>query len=137
MDLCLWFTKTKQYEEYKIKKMNNNLKNALVVVGLAVGAFLLLSWTKKTQQAPKQLTDAEKDALFEAATTYYRGGAAPPIEVEQEFQRTRDEAMSKIKAMGLEKELADYLAKKQAEAEERERLYGPEPIPNMSAPMGL
>ncbi len=116
--------------------MNKNLKNALIVVGLAVGAFMLLSWRKKPQ-APAQLSDAEKQSLFESATTYYRGGAAPPIEVEQEMQRVRDEAMSKIKALGLEKELADYIAKKQAEAEERERLYGPQPdIPSAGPMMG-
>lgn len=116
--------------------MEKNMKNGLIVVGLAVLAFMLISWNKKPKtEAPKPLSDEEKEAIFAAATTYYRGGAAPPIEVEQEFQRTRDEAMSKIKALGLENELAAYLAKKQAELEENERLYGPQPdLP--SAPMG-
>lgn len=112
------------------------MKNGLIVVGIAVLAFMLISWNKKPKtEVPKTLTEEEKNALFAAATNYYRGGAAPPIEVEQEFQRMRDEAMSKIKALGLEKELAEYVAKKQAEAEERERLYGPEPNLPSAGPM--
>lgn len=112
------------------------MKNGLIVVGLAVLAFMLISWNKKPKtEAIKPLSDEEKETLFAAATTYYRGGEAPPIEVEQKFQRTRDEAMSKIKALGLENELATYLAKKQTELEENERLYGPQAI-LPSAPMG-
>lgn len=110
--------------------MNKNVKTAIVVVGVALAAFMLLSWTKKPseQTAEPVIKDEEKDQLFAAATRSYRGGAAPSQFMLDELEKGRNEALAKIKAMALEAEFEAWMKQKQAEAEERERLYGPEPL---------
>lgn len=110
--------------------MNKNVKTAIVVVGVALAAFMLLSWTKKPseQMAEPVIKDEEKEGLFSAATNYYRGGIQPSKFLLDELEKSRNEALAKIKAMALEAEFEAWKKQKQAEAEERERLYGPEAL---------
>jgi len=93
--------------------MNKNIKNALVVVGIAVSAILLLSWAKPKRETPAStpgITEDEKLELFISANSGRSGGAAPSPEVYERYERRRNEALARIAELGLEDEYRKYLS---------------------------
>jgi hypothetical protein len=87
--------------------MNKNVKTAVIVVGIAVLAFMLMSFSKK-KTAKTELSAEEKNALFETA----RGpqfGTQPPDDIFQQIEKERAEALEKIKALNLQAEYEAYL----------------------------
>lgn len=92
--------------------MNKNIKNALIVVGIAAAALLLLSWAKPKKPVPEPsvLSEDEKKTLFMSANRGYTGGAAPPQEILDEIEKERNAALAKISELGLDAEYRSYLA---------------------------
>ena len=88
--------------------MDKKMKSALLVVGVAALAFLLLSFRKKPVAAPvSSLTQQEKDVLFDEAMGY-RGGAAPSDEMLEQFRMRMEAALKKISELGLQAEFDAY-----------------------------
>ena len=93
--------------------MNKNVKTAVIVVGIAVLAFMLMSFSKKPAAAT--LSDEDKNNLFATAKGRPRGGAYIQLSEEQEMaqnaarEKEYNEAMQKIKEYGLEAEFEAYL----------------------------
>ena len=88
--------------------MDKKVKSALLVVGVAALAFLLLSFRKKpTEATASTLTQQEKDILFDEAIGY-RGGAAPSDEMMEEFRIRMEAALKKIADLGLQAEFDAY-----------------------------
>jgi hypothetical protein len=90
------------------------------VVGIAVLAFALMSFAKKSAvKAP--LSDEEKNNLFATAKGPQPRGAQMALTEEQEMalqaeiQKERDYAMQKIKEYGLEAEYEAYLKSRENE----------------------
>jgi len=86
--------------------MNNNIRNAVIVVAIAVLAFSLMSFTKKTTKT--ELSAEEKTALFETAKGP-QFGTRPPDDILQEVEKASAEALEKIKALNLQAEYEAYL----------------------------
>lgn len=89
--------------------MEKNVKSALVIVGIAALAFLLMSFSTKKGQVVTPLSEEEKLKLFEEANSYYRGGAAPSDEILANYEKTRTEALAKLKQLGLEAEFQAWV----------------------------
>ena len=77
--------------------MNKQVKAAVWVVGIAVGAYLL--WYNISFL--KGMTQEKKDELFRIASGGLRGGAAPRPEIEEQIQQQEQEALMKIERLGL------------------------------------
>jgi hypothetical protein len=99
--------------------MNKNVKTAVIVVGIAVLAFMLMSFSKKPAAAT--LSDEDKNNLFATAKGPQPRGAQMALTEEQEMalqaeiQKERDYAMQKIKEYGLEAEYEAYLKSRENE----------------------
>jgi peptidoglycan hydrolase CwlO-like protein len=87
--------------------MNKNVKTAFIVVGIAVLAFMLMSFSKKPAAAAT-LSDEEKNNLFETAKGP-QFGTQPPDDILQQIEKERAEALEKIKALNLQAEYEAYL----------------------------
>lgn len=90
--------------------MNKNIRNGLIVVGVAALIYILL-----TSNKPVTLTEQEKVDLFEKARGY-RGGVAPSLEMQQQFEKSATEAQKKIDELKLRSEYEAYLKSKENEA---------------------
>ena len=77
--------------------MNKQVKAAVWVVGIAVGAYLLWYNISFLKGVPQE----KKDELFRIASGGLRGGAAPPPEIEDQIQQQEQEALMKIERLGL------------------------------------
>ncbi len=101
--------------------MNKNVKTAVIVVGIAVLAFMLMSFSKKPAATPATLSDEDKNLLFATAKGPQPRGAQMALTEEQEMalqaeiQKERDYAMQKIKEYGLEAEYEAYLKSRENE----------------------
>jgi len=97
--------------------MNKNVKTAVIVVGIAVLAFMLMSFSKKPAAAAT-LSDEDKNLLFATAKGPQPRGAQMALteELQAEIQKERDYAMQKIKEYGLEAEYEAYLKSRENEA---------------------
>jgi len=95
--------------------MDKKMKSALLVVGVAALAFLLLSFRKKPEVAPvSALSQQEKDVLFNEAMGF-RGGTYPDVdpydgreEFLEKFQMRKEAALKKISELGLQAEFDAY-----------------------------
>ncbi len=87
--------------------MNKNVKTAFIVVGIAVLAFMLMSFSKKPAAAAT-LSDEEKNNLF-ATAKGPQFGTQPPDDILQQIEKERAEALEKIKALNLQAEYEAYL----------------------------
>jgi peptidoglycan hydrolase CwlO-like protein len=88
--------------------MNKNVKTAFIVVGIAVLAFMLMSFSKKSAATPATLSDEEKNNLFQTAKGP-QFGTQPPDDILQQIEKERAEALEKIKALNLQAEYEAYL----------------------------
>lgn len=88
--------------------MDNKTKSAILVVGVVAVAFLLLSFRSKPKEVPvSNLTQQDKDILFDEAMGY-RGGAAPSDEILEGFTMRKEAALKKIADLGLQAEFEAY-----------------------------
>lgn len=89
--------------------MDKKMKSALLVLGVAALAFLLLSFRKKPEVAVpvSALSQQDKDVLFDEAMGY-RGGEAPSDERLEQFRMRMEAALKKISELGLQAEFDAY-----------------------------
>jgi hypothetical protein len=88
--------------------MTKQIKTALLVVGAATLAYLILKPSAVVAPlAAPALSDAEKQMLFNTAYGY-RGGAAPPQELMDALNKAAADAQAKIAALGLTSEYQAY-----------------------------
>lgn len=85
--------------------MDKNIKSALIVVGVAALAFLLLSGKKKP--ATQTISQQDKDILFDEAMGY-RGGIEPPDDILKGYEIAKEAALKKIEELGLGAEFEAY-----------------------------
>ncbi|MBM3201803.1 MAG: hypothetical protein FJZ56_05290 [Chlamydiae bacterium] len=87
--------------------MNKQVKAAIWVVGIAVGAYFLWFNVSFLKGVPQE----EKDNLFRIASGGLRRGARTSPDIQEQIQKQEQEALMKIERMGL---LGEYEAFKKS-----------------------